>query len=1245
MRITKLKRKLIKCVGLGAALTILLLLAMPVWFGWILRPVLEEFDTQYTHYERIGYGRFALSGVQCDLAAVNFQADRIELHTPSSWLWRIYLGAQDDARPYLSVRGWRLEIKDQPNQPNQLKKSESTFVPLPVHYQTLETVLRQLQQWTPSFAINDGTVVFGDQAIAMTQLALDDSKLSLTTASPAFAQGGTLSLDFRDPESRKLSITLPAHGFASSVKIAGGQSEVSVTAKTTFQENQIDWFAEFGLESFIPIRATLASEAFRIPAERLRTQELAEVTGALSAVWSNDGLNLNLKANAIAPDSAATVRDSVEFSIQASHMENLISLNQFSLKTDWLHISGSTPLKFDYSQTQLTEPAAISIDANLGRQKWINATGTVIGEVQLIPQGAVPPEVALKLGSESLSIAGFQAGMSELHANLSWPLLEISKAEIRFAGEELANLSATVNLADRVVTKGKLAIESLTAPETITQKVSYQNAALISTFEGPIERLSHSGELKINRLTIPQLRPMDFETEWSAKSLNFEHVKVGLSANETKLEFDTSISRSNQALVCTLQRLNLTQGKTSILDLSNRAEIRWNPKETPTPNGPAWTITTTPIRFQGDAASVSVDAAVDFPESGHVSANVNGLTGSHFKDFISATPPNISIDDLNLSGGWTNGPLEFLLETSLSVPINEELRFFTNLKAKGDSNGVTIENANVSNDAGTILEGVGNIPLTFHPSTPQEIHKLDSEGPIHFRISTTTNESFWAAIGKLSNLTFTEPELELNIAGSISTPSVQLSATTEAISFNSAEVAGEISSVKNLRGRIELHQTAIRLKELSLEFQGQPVIASAEAPVHLKSTVLGEFVDWRKTQGRIKIQDADLSQIASAFPTQLSPQGILNLDLEISPNLQWNGTMKIDNAATRPIPSIGSIQEIHGDIRFLERQLIVESLHGSVGGSQINLSGVIDFAEEKLRDGFPLTDLKIQSENTPLVRRPDLVLRTDLDLAISNATNSTPVVSGLVRLRDSFFLSDVKALQPGGVSTPDRRPPYFSIASPLLENWRLQLKVEGNEFLRIQTPLFSGRASTHMELENTLREPIALGDVTLNSGTIQFPFANLQITQGFVSLTSENPYQPELLITARSPVFGYDVTMSVRGPANEPSVELSSTPSLSSEQIMLMMTAGELPKREITFTRQQKATRMGMFLGKGLLSKFSSGSGGADRLTIRSGEYVSSEGKQTYSVEYRLTDQWSLVGEYDRFSQFNADLKWKFFSK
>jgi len=44
---------------------------------------------------------------------------------------------------------------------------------------------------------------------------------------------------------------------------------------------------------------------------------------------------------------------------------------------------------------------------------------------------------------------------------------------------------------------------------------------------------------------------------------------------------------------------------------------------------------------------------------------------------------------------------------------------------------------------------------------------------------------------------------------------------------------------------------------------------------------------------------------------------------------------------------------------------------------------------------------------------------------------------------------------------------------------------------------------------------------------------------------------------------------------------------------------------------------------------------------MRSGEGISAGGRVTHQLEYRLTEVWSIVGEYDEFDDLNAGIKWR----
>jgi translocation and assembly module TamB len=117
--------------------------------------------------------------------------------------------------------------------------------------------------------------------------------------------------------------------------------------------------------------------------------------------------------------------------------------------------------------------------------------------------------------------------------------------------------------------------------------------------------------------------------------------------------------------------------------------------------------------------------------------------------------------------------------------------------------------------------------------------------------------------------------------------------------------------------------------------------------------------------------------------------------------------------------------------------------------------------------------------------------------------------------------------------------------------------------------------------------------------------------------------------------------MELSGTASSPVLMFSSSPPLTSEQVLLLVMAGEVPNDEVSYTSNQRATRLGTFLGKSLFSSVSGNSDDAERLSISSGEKISRQGRETYDVAYRLNEQWTLVGEYDEFDQYNVGLKWR----
>jgi translocation and assembly module TamB len=541
----------------------------------------------------------------------------------------------------------------------------------------------------------------------------------------------------------------------------------------------------------------------------------------------------------------------------------------------------------------------------------------------------------------------------------------------------------------------------------------------------------------------------------------------------------------------------------------------------------------------------------------------------------------------------------------------------------------------------------GFLPLTLHPGTNADFVHLDAEKPLHLHAAAQPQAFFWDTLADWTGIILREPSLKLNLAGTWQAPRGEVDLRAQAFQFRKARFP--MPSLESLQLTVQLDAQQARLTEGQVLIQGQSVSLTGEFPLDQSfwaSLKAKKLPDWTKARARLRIANAELAAFEPLFPGLLSPQGELNADLSLLPGGKWDGTLAVHHARTRPLGNLGPARDIEVNVRLLDRTLKLENATANLSGATVTLTGQADLhGTNWLTGNLPPMSFALSGTDVPLARQPNLIVRSDLNLAVAKTNGAPPLISGIARLKDSYFLSDLQALVPARIALPSQRPPYFSIEDPLLADWRLALQVNGVRFLKIRSPIFNGEISTSLRLQGTLKDPIALGDVKTDSGVVSFPFASLQVQQGLVTLTSQDPYRPQLAVSATSKQFGYDIRMEVTGSADAPVIQFSSTPPLSSEQILLMVTAGEMPQGTFTLTSQQRAETVALFFGRDLLVRLGLSDQAQQRLTIRSGEQISEQGRPTYHVEYKLNGRWSLEGEYDRFGDFNAGFKWRIYSK
>lgn len=625
------------------------------------------------------------------------------------------------------------------------------------------------------------------------------------------------------------------------------------------------------------------------------------------------------------------------------------------------------------------------------------------------------------------------------------------------------------------------------------------------------------------------------------------------------------------------------------------------------------------------------------------------------------------LDRFRLKASWDEGPLEYDMEASVHAPhplrLFEETTEVLRVAARmaGNREGARLEDFRVEDNGGVWLEGKGAATVVVVPDDEERLIHWDASEPIEFIGNLERRERLSVSMPDFGQADLSGVSARIQAGGSILAPTGEVQVDFERMTFRTAtdSESGDLPPITDLGLKLAWRPNEIELESFHLIAAGQSIELEGLLPLAegfwegLPETAAR--VDVARSQGRVKVGPIRLEAFRALLPAQLRAQGEIDVEARWGAGEEVGGVLTFHGLAMHPLPTTGSVQEIQGRIELEGSEVRIQELGGVLGGRRVSVEGWMDLERtftaiaqhrpgslaELLALPLPLWDVVIRGDRVPVVRRPGMVIRTSLDIQTTHDGTGTPLIAGTVTPSESVFITDVRTMVPRGPATPMPRPPFVRIDHPLVGDWRLKLEVQGNDFLRVRSPVFRGVVSVGMTVSGQLREPVLVGDVMIGDGQLQFPFGNLGVTQGLVSLSEMNPTTPTVLVNATSRVYGYQITMNITGTAESPAVVFSSNPPLASEAILLMLTAGQLPQDELTFSAQQRATALASYLGKTLIDSWALEEPGEQRLIIRSGESISVGGRATYHLEYLLADRWSIVGEYDEYDDMNAGIKYR----
>ncbi len=1333
MRFGGRQRKWLLIVGLAVLGFILLLLAVPLWFPWVVRPLARKAGATYQTYQRLGYGRFALRGFTYTNQSLSFHAASVEAKAPTVWGWQLEMGARKGPLPFLQIEDWRLGLSSG----GQSSSSNSTYSTLTGLFSELD----RLQKLIPLGILSNGTAVVQHQTIAFPSITLSNGELRAEIVLPANQQEAVLSANLHGSGPHEIQLVSHSLSFELHVALTTNAPGLRIEGSGQWWTNQFTFQAQFARTGSLPVQAGFKAPHFSLPSEAVHLSQYRDITGSVLAKWASGNYAVSVKATAQPLDSEAHIPP-IDLGVHTRGDTKSLAIETAEVSAPWLTAKLSKELRVYFSGPMLRAPAELNVSADLARQPWMVLTGVLNGRASFTPGSGKYPRAHFSIEGEGIGTSELKAKTLQLEGGLDWPWLALTTARASFSDGSTAAVEARLQAEQKRIEGGHFTFAGPLAQRWLPAGYSYKTLSVAGRFEGPLTNIAHQGEAKITGLRNPLSRPLSLAADWKGTQENLKRAALTLGAGGSWLSLEGGLEWGASRQHFALTQLTLRKDGRVVLALAKSAELTMSH---PGP-GARESVRLTPLDWQGPGGEIHASGRVEWPVTGSIEASARHLTSRLFEDFLSrersqaapsaSTPPNrgrgqeaaghtvsvrsipaIALQHLSLSAGWTNGPVSFTLAFA-GAGGPAKLALGARLNLTGSAQGMNVRQLEVTGQSTPILSLSGFLPLAINPLHPNGLLVVQPHRQLSLSGSIRPTGALLNEVAKSTGLHIQKPYLRLRVGGTPEDPSGQLQIKVRKVALTNSSMA--LPPINSIAGDLQFNPSALRLTEahflvatqlveMNLQVPFNPALwAALSAGHHQRSQGRGakpgrsgksknsataqvaigartpssafsktrtrgggrprsypmrpaawaeqvhksglagisSFVNLQQATGQLRVKDADLAALEPFARNILVPQGRLRADVRLLPGLQFGGQLSITNARTRPLPSLGPIRDINLELALAGRDLGLKKMSARIGGAPVRLSGSAALGGTNwLKSKMPPFKLTLQGTNVPLAREPAAVIRGNLNLLVAKTNGAPPLVSGQVDLHNSFFLSDLSQLVPGKVASPEQRPPYFSIKAPLLENWRLGVHVTGAKFLKVQSTLFNGLVSANLNLDGTLRNPVALGDVRINSGTVRFPFGNLDVTQGLITISPENPYTPKLQITAGSKQFGYDIKMEVTGTAQSPAVQFTSTPPLSSEQIVMLLTAGQIPGGTFSLTAQQRAQALAIFLARDFLAKLGLGQSAEQRLTIRSGEEISESGKPTYHVEFKLTPRWSLVGEYDRFSAFNGGFKWRVYSK
>ena len=409
----------------------------------------------------------------------------------------------------------------------------------------------------------------------------------------------------------------------------------------------------------------------------------------------------------------------------------------------------------------------------------------------------------------------------------------------------------------------------------------------------------------------------------------------------------------------------------------------------------------------------------------------------------------------------------------------------------------------------------------------------------------------------------------------------------------------------------------------------------------------------------------DLAQLAQLTSQHYRLSGEATLEGHLTGSSQdprFTGALHLEDVTAR-FEGLPSLVELNADLSLDGDRVTVDSFVTELGGNPMEVSGALLSLTQE-----PRFDLAITGKDLLLARTDNLKIRSDVEIAVRGALSALEVTGALRitegRMRQQMGSMNLGALlsrAQGALGEPHEKDltqrsaalQLFSLRDAPLKDMTLNVAITSQKAIDLEGEAFQGRLRPDLRLLGPGETPYLVGSLYLDEFVFKLPVTDIKTESSVITFHEKRPLYPELTLLGVCRVRGYNVTVSVTGPYNEPVVTLSSSPPLPADQLLLLVTTGKMPDSVDPEAQQKAAFAVAQYVALHLLQRLFGGediddtsTSILDRFEYESGQNVSYSGADTWEARFRVKrdllsekDDLYLVGQRDEFDGYNIGVR------